>query len=151
VLLFSIGQTFIVTSTWALGVTGTFLGNYFGILMDHRVEGCVVHCSTCFVADLLPCSFPFNVLHDPMYVGSTMCFARTALWYARFALLFSGFILTLYRYERPAGLFITPYVYIVYIVALRFEGYVDTVNSRINADGRRPLIYSRRGAAKRKT
>ncbi|KAJ7254150.1 phospholipid methyltransferase-domain-containing protein [Mycena rebaudengoi] len=102
VLLFSIGQTFIVTSTWALGVTGTFLGNYFGILMDHRVEG-----------------FPFNVLHNPMYVGSTMCFARTALWY-----------------ERPAGLFITPYVYIVYIVALRFEG---------------PLIYSRRGAAKRKT
>ena len=24
--------------------------------------------------------FPFNVLRDPMYVGSTMCFAATALW-----------------------------------------------------------------------
>ena len=31
--------------------------------MDHRVEG-----------------FPFNVLRDPMYVGSTMCFAAGALW-----------------------------------------------------------------------
>ena len=63
VVLFVLGQTFVVTSTWALGITGTFLGDYFGILMDHRVEG-----------------FPFNVLRDPMYVGSTMCFAATALW-----------------------------------------------------------------------
>jgi methylene-fatty-acyl-phospholipid synthase len=39
--LFLVGQTFVVTSTWALGVTGTFLGDYFGILMDHRVEGSV--------------------------------------------------------------------------------------------------------------
>jgi phosphatidylethanolamine N-methyltransferase len=44
-------------------VTGTFLGDYFGILMSARVEG-----------------FPFNVLRDPMYVGSTLCFAATALW-----------------------------------------------------------------------
>ncbi|TCD64849.1 Phosphatidyl-N-methylethanolamine N-methyltransferase [Steccherinum ochraceum] len=86
--LFLVGQTFVITSTWALGITGTFLGDYFGILMDHRVEG-----------------FPFNVLRDPMYVGSTMCFAAGALWY-----------------ERPAGLLITVYVYIVYILALRFEG-----------------------------
>jgi phosphatidylethanolamine/phosphatidyl-N-methylethanolamine N-methyltransferase len=63
VVLFSLGQIFVVTSTYALGITGTFLGDYFGILMDHRVEG-----------------FPFNVLRDPMYVGSTMCFAATALW-----------------------------------------------------------------------
>lgn len=59
-----LGQIFVVSSTWALGVTGTFLGDYFGILMDHRVEG-----------------FPFNVLRDPMYVGSTMCFAGAALWW----------------------------------------------------------------------
>lgn len=90
VALFLTGQLFVITSTWALGITGTFLGDYFGILMDHRVEG-----------------FPFNVLRDPMYVGSTMCFAATALWY-----------------ESPAGLCITLYVYIVYIIALRFEGYV---------------------------
>lgn len=40
-----------------------------------------------------------------MYVGSTMCFAAMALWV-----------------ERPAGLFITLHVYIVYAIALRFEG-----------------------------
>ncbi|KAJ6620439.1 phospholipid methyltransferase-domain-containing protein [Mycena sp. CBHHK59/15] len=103
--MFLVGQTFVVTSTWALGVTGTFLGDYFGILMDHRVEG-----------------FPFNALRDPMYVGSTLSFAATALWY-----------------ERPAGLFITLYVYIIYVIALRFEGpFTD-------------MIYARREAAKKKT
>ncbi|KDQ54700.1 hypothetical protein JAAARDRAFT_209364 [Jaapia argillacea MUCL 33604] len=95
--LFLVGQTFVVTSTWALGVTGTFLGDYFGILMDHRVEG-----------------FPFNILRDPMYVGSTMCFAAGALWY-----------------ERPAGLLITLYVYIVYLIALRYEGpFTDMIYSK---------------------
>ena len=59
-----LGQIFVVSSTWALGITGTFLGDYFGILMDHRVEG-----------------FPFNILRDPMYVGSTMCFLGGALWW----------------------------------------------------------------------
>jgi phosphatidylethanolamine N-methyltransferase len=39
--LFITGQVFVITSTWALGITGTFLGDYFGILMDHRVEGYV--------------------------------------------------------------------------------------------------------------
>ncbi|EPQ55729.1 phospholipid methyltransferase [Gloeophyllum trabeum ATCC 11539] len=94
--LFLVGQTFVLTSTYALGITGTFLGDYFGILMDHRVEG-----------------FPFNVLRDPMYVGSTMCFAAGALWY-----------------ERPAGLLITAYVYIVYLIALRYEGpFTDMIYS----------------------
>jgi len=66
-------------------------------LMDHRVEG-----------------FPFNVLRDPMYVGSTLCFTATALWY-----------------ERPAGLLITAYVYIVYLIALRFEGpFTDMIYSK---------------------
>jgi len=70
--------------------------------MDAKVEG-----------------FPFNVLRDPMYVGSTMCFTAGALWY-----------------ERPAGLLITLYVYIVYVIALRFEGpFTD-------------MIYSAREASK---
>jgi len=101
IALFITGQIFVVTSTWALGITGTFLGDYFGILMDHRVEG-----------------FPFNVLRDPMYVGSTMCFAGTALWY-----------------ESPAGLFITIYVYVTYIIALRYEGpFTDAIYSKRAAD-----------------
>ena len=41
VVLFLMGQIFVITSTWALGITGTFLGDYFGILMDQRVEGFV--------------------------------------------------------------------------------------------------------------
>jgi len=57
------GKTLVVTSTWPLGITGTFLGDYFGILMDDRVE-----------------EFPFNVLCGSMYVGSTMCFTAAALW-----------------------------------------------------------------------
>ena len=61
--LLVVGQLFVVTSTWVLGITGTFLGDYFGILMDNRVEG-----------------FPFNVTKDPMYVGSTLSFAATAIW-----------------------------------------------------------------------
>ena len=107
-MLFAVGQTFVITSTWALGVTGTFLGDYFGILMDHRVEG-----------------FPFNVLRDPMYVGSTMCFAATALWYVNFGAACISLLMRMshtYRYERPSGLLITAYVYAVYLIALRFEG-----------------------------
>lgn len=58
-----------------------------------------------------------------MYVGSTMCFLGGALWSV---LLVSFLLVTDYGYREtsPAGLFITLYVYIVYIIALRFEGYV---------------------------
>jgi methylene-fatty-acyl-phospholipid synthase len=62
-VLFVIGQIFIVTSTWSLGITGRFLGDYFGIIMDARVE-----------------TFPYNVFHNLIYVGSTMCFAAMAFW-----------------------------------------------------------------------
>lgn len=33
-LMIAVGQTFVLSSTWMLGITGTFLGDYFGILMD---------------------------------------------------------------------------------------------------------------------
>lgn len=51
---------------WALGITGTYLGDYFGILMDDMVTG-----------------FPFNVTDAPMYYGSTMSFLGTALWFGK--------------------------------------------------------------------
>jgi phosphatidylethanolamine N-methyltransferase len=107
--LFVVGQLLVVTSIWALGITGTssynewlyttahsrlprlagtYLGDYFGILMSHRVT-----------------SFPFNILENPMYNGSTLCFLGTALWYA-----------------RPAGVVITAVVFIVYEIALMYEG-----------------------------
>ncbi|KAF9021220.1 phospholipid methyltransferase, partial [Hymenopellis radicata] len=66
IALVASGQILVVTSTWALGITGTFLGDYFGILMDARIEG-----------------FPFNILTNPIiqYVGSTMCFLGVSLWF----------------------------------------------------------------------
>lgn len=60
--LMAAGGVFVVSSMWALGVTGTYLGDYFGILMDAPVT-----------------SFPFNVLNDPMYDGATMLFLGQAL------------------------------------------------------------------------
>ena len=59
-----LGLVFVLSSMWALGITGTYLGDYFGILMDARVTG-----------------FPFNVLENPMYIGSTMNFLGISLWY----------------------------------------------------------------------
>lgn len=72
---------------YALGVTGTYLGDYFGILMSERVT-----------------SFPFSVCDAPMYVGSTLSFLGTALWYG-----------------KPAGVVLTGVVWAAYSVALRFE------------------------------
>ena len=75
--LFIAGNTLVLTSTWALGITGTFLGDYFGILMDDIVTG-----------------FPFNVTDAPMYHGSTMSFLGAALYFAKPA----GILLTLWVY-----------------------------------------------------
>ncbi|RSH89224.1 Phosphatidyl-N-methylethanolamine N-methyltransferase [Saitozyma podzolica] len=94
--LFGLGQLFVITSIYALGITGTYLGDYFGILMSSRVTG-----------------FPFNVLSDPMYVGSTLAFLGSAI-----------------QYESPVGLGISALVWVVYAVALRFEGpFTDKIYS----------------------
>nr|POE56863.1 phosphatidyl-n-methylethanolamine n-methyltransferase [Quercus suber] len=83
------GNVLVLSSMWALGVTGTYLGDYFGILMDHIVTG-----------------FPFNVTGSPMYWGSTMSFLGTALWYGKPAgvaltvLVFSAYYVAL-KFEDP--------------------------------------------------
>ena len=64
--LLAAGNTLVLTSYYALGLTGTFLGDYFGILMDEPVKG-----------------FPFNITSAPMYWGSTMSFLGTSLLYGR--------------------------------------------------------------------
>ncbi|KIX08085.1 uncharacterized protein Z518_02740 [Rhinocladiella mackenziei CBS 650.93] len=74
VVLFLIGNVLVLSSMWALGITGTYLGDYFGILMDQKVEG-----------------FPFNIAGAPMYWGSTLSFLGTALYKGRTA----GVLLTL--------------------------------------------------------
>lgn len=84
---FLTGNVLVLSSMWALGVTGTYLGDYFGILMDRRVT-----------------SFPFTVSNNPMYHGSTLSFLGTALWFG-----------------KPAGIFVTGFVYLMYTIALAFE------------------------------
>ena len=93
--LIASGNTLVITSTWALGITGTFLGDYFGILMDDVVTG-----------------FPFSVCDAPMYYGSTMSFLGTALLYGRPAgILLTSWVFTVYlvalQYENPftAGIY----------------------------------------------
>jgi methylene-fatty-acyl-phospholipid synthase len=75
--LIAVGNILVISSTWALGITGTFLGDYFGILMDHMVT-----------------SFPFNITDAPMYNGSTMSFLGAALVYGKPA----GIMLTAWVY-----------------------------------------------------
>ncbi|XP_072229940.1 phosphatidylethanolamine N-methyltransferase isoform X1 [Leuresthes tenuis] len=57
-----LGTVLVVGSFVALGFTGTFLGDYFGILMDEKVTG-----------------FPFNITENPMYWGSTANYLGLAL------------------------------------------------------------------------
>ncbi len=61
-ILMAAGSVFVVTSMYQLGVTGTYLGDYFGILMDNMVT-----------------SFPFNVMNNPMYDGSSLVFLGQSL------------------------------------------------------------------------
>lgn len=87
--LFGLGNVLVLSSMWALGVTGTYLGDYFGILMNDRVTG-----------------FPFNVTDNPMYEGSTLCFLGTALWFGKPAGLFAAvFVHVMYsialKFEEP--------------------------------------------------
>ncbi|XP_064376172.1 phosphatidylethanolamine N-methyltransferase isoform X2 [Dromaius novaehollandiae] len=86
--ILAIGTLFVVSSFLALGFIGTFLGDYFGILMEAKVT-----------------SFPFSVLDNPMYWGSTAVYLGWALMNA-----------------SPAGLLLTAVVAISYTIAMLYEG-----------------------------
>lgn len=64
--LMILGNVFVLSSMYVLGITGTYLGDHFGILMKAKVTG-----------------FPFNVFEHPMYQGASMVFLGYALWYLR--------------------------------------------------------------------
>ena len=68
-----LGAVLVLTCTWQLGFFCTFLGDYFGILLDSKVT-----------------EFPFNIVEDPMYWGSFMIHMGTSLQHASFV----GFLLT---------------------------------------------------------
>jgi phosphatidylethanolamine/phosphatidyl-N-methylethanolamine N-methyltransferase len=85
--LFLFGSSLVLSSFIALGITGTYLGDYFGILMQERVTG-----------------FPFNVMDNPMYNGSSIIFLSHAIHHA-----------------SPAGVLVTIVVFLTYRMALLFE------------------------------
>ncbi|KAL9985593.1 hypothetical protein ACROYT_G008015 [Oculina patagonica] len=87
-LLIVIGTVLVLSSTWSLGIIGTFLGDYFGLLLNRRETG-----------------FPFNIMNNPMYWGSTMNFLGYSL-----------------RQCSPAGVLLTTLVAVCYKIALLFEG-----------------------------
>ncbi|KAF7845728.1 hypothetical protein BT93_L0957 [Corymbia citriodora subsp. variegata] len=94
-ILFLVGSTLVVSSMWKLGVTGTYLGDYFGILMSDRVT-----------------SFPFNVSNNPMYDGSSLCFLSTALWKgAPVGILLTALV---YFEYKVACLYEEPFTYEIY-------------------------------------
>ncbi|MDI1490662.1 MAG: Phosphatidyl-N-methylethanolamine N-methyltransferase, partial [Ramalina farinacea] len=79
-LLLAMGNTLVLSSYYRLGLTGTFLGDYFGILMDEPVTG-----------------FPFSVTGAPMYWGSTMSFLGSAILYGRPAgAILTGLVFVVY-------------------------------------------------------
>ncbi|XP_030196894.1 phosphatidylethanolamine N-methyltransferase isoform X2 [Gadus morhua] len=61
-VLMAAGGLLVLTSFLSLGFTGTFLGDYFGILMDEPVTG-----------------FPFSLTENPMYWGSSATYLGLAL------------------------------------------------------------------------
>jgi phosphatidylethanolamine N-methyltransferase len=81
VALFISGNVLVLTSMYALGITGTYLGDYFGILMDDMVTG-----------------FPFSVCSAPMYYGSTLSFLGSALWFGKPAgVVLTGLVFLVYK------------------------------------------------------
>nr|XP_054750930.1 phosphatidylethanolamine N-methyltransferase-like [Lytechinus pictus] len=90
--LLAIGIILVISSFFALGFYGTYLGDYFGILMEEKVT-----------------SFPFNIVSDPMYVGSVLEHLGIALQSA-----------------SPTGLLLTTILAIMYIIAMQFEGPFTT-------------------------
>ncbi|XP_064595984.1 phosphatidylethanolamine N-methyltransferase-like [Liolophura sinensis] len=91
------GTILVFTSFWAMGFYATFLGDYFGLLLDDRIT-----------------SFPFNIIDNPMYWGSTLNFLGTALIQC-----------------SQTGLLLTTLVAIMYKIAILYEGpFTERIYSR---------------------
>ena len=80
VLISLLGSILVGSSMYMLGIHGTYLGDYFGIIKSERVTG-----------------FPFSTFEHPMYYGSTLCFLGTAVWnYSIVGCILSGWVLLVY-------------------------------------------------------
>lgn len=87
-LLMTVGAVLVISSSYRLGFFCSFMGDYFGILLDSRVTG-----------------FPFNVIDDPMYVGSGLVYLGIA-----------------FQHASMFGFLLTGCIAISYAIALMFEG-----------------------------
>ena len=87
-LIIGVGLFLVATSYWRLGFYNTFLGDYFGILMDAKVT-----------------AFPYSVVDDPMYWG-------TSLFYVGYAIC----------YASPVALLLTVFIGISYAITAKVEG-----------------------------
>jgi len=72
-LILDFGVTLVLGAYYQLGIVGTYLGDYFGILLPGKITG-----------------FPFNVSTCPMYDGSSMNFLAFAIYNRSIA----GFLVT---------------------------------------------------------
>ncbi|EFE40890.1 hypothetical protein TRV_04355 [Trichophyton verrucosum HKI 0517] len=104
--LFATGNVLVLSSMWALGITGTYLGDYFGILMDAPVTG-----------------FPFNITSAPMYWGSTMSFLAVALYHGKPAgLLLTAEVFICYKiaclWEEYVSKLLFMYLCILFLLVL---------------------------------
>ena len=86
-LLIVVGAVFVISSAYRLGFYCSFMGDYFGILLKKRVTG-----------------FPFNVVEDPMYVGSALVYMGLAL-----------------QYGSLIGIVLTLCISLSYVIAVLFE------------------------------
>eukprot|EP00166_Cyanidium_caldarium_P001138 ctg_154.g69 len=76
-----IGAVLVVSSFLRLGITGTFLGDYFGIYLDKKVSG-----------------FPFSICSNPMYDGSVLLFISKAVAKSPTGLFLSLWTYVMYRF-----------------------------------------------------
>ena len=86
-LFIAIGSVFVMSSGYRLGFYCSFMGDYFGILLKERVTG-----------------FPFNIVEDPMYVGSALVYLGLALMYGSLV-----------------GILLTGCIGLSYVIAVLFE------------------------------
>lgn len=93
-LLFPCGSILVGSSMYRLGIINTYLGDYFGFLLDAPIT-----------------SFPFN-LPSPMYNGSSMLFLASAIWSESAAgILLSGWVWIVYQVALAWEDSFTAYIY----------------------------------------
>lgn len=118
-LLFVSGVIFFIGAYYQLGISGTYLGDYFGIFRDHRIT-----------------AFPFNVMDNPMYDGSSIFHFAEGLLYVLYSMYVSFFgspglcFLTFsspflfHRNHKPAGIMMAVWLFMCYRIGCIFEEYV---------------------------